>query len=146
MVKIKNKEKTFEIVSKLGATLQKSKDWIVKKINKKKKKVALKSLQVFHRLLQESDPTFALAIISIGPSKVLLMSKFRDKSIKSEAFLNSELVKQYANYLEQRVLVYRTSKLIQLSSSYKIPEHKNLKDLFSLNSGIYFKNKKKKKR
>jgi hypothetical protein len=38
MVKIKNKEKTFEIVSKLGATLQKSKDWIVKKKNKKKKR------------------------------------------------------------------------------------------------------------
>jgi hypothetical protein len=96
----------------------------------------LKTLQVFHRLIQEGDSTFTLAICAIGPSKVLSLSKFRDKSIATEAFLNTQLVKSYAIYLEQRVLVYKSSKLIHISSNYKIPDFKSNSELFVLTAGV----------
>jgi len=100
-----------EIVTLLAQKMQNTTSWIV----------ALKALQVFHRLIQESGDRFCSMIIKLNHTKVFRMQTWKDKSPTTQAFTQTTFIRVYATYIESRVILFKTVQVRQLSPKYVFP-------------------------
>lgn len=66
--------------------------------------VALKTLVVFHRLIRDGSKRFMEALT--GATSVFNLAGFHDTS-SPQAFEYNDFIRQYAEYLEERVCAYR---------------------------------------
>jgi hypothetical protein len=100
-----------DVVTLISTTMHKTTSWIV----------AIKGLQVFHRLIQEGNERFVASIVKLNASKILAMRDWKDPSPSSKAFVQTPFIRSYSAYLEQRVTLYRITAIKGLSPKYVYP-------------------------
>jgi hypothetical protein len=98
------------LVDTLGKAITESKDWLV----------SIKSLQLFHRVIQEGSEEFMETVLRHNVNKVLNMSGWKDR-LTAEAMEQSPFVRQYARYIEERVVLYRNVQIKQLDPQMQLP-------------------------
>lgn len=74
---------------------------------------------MLHRCIQEGHENFTEAILRVSPSKVLNFSSFKDQS-SANGLEHTPFVRQYALYLEERIVLYRDFALRVLSPKLTI--------------------------
>jgi hypothetical protein len=103
--------KPGEVVDLLVWKIHRTQDWIV----------ALKCLQVFHRLIQEGNEGFALSCVQKNPVKVVNIKGFKDPNPSPKVFVQVPFIRSYSVYLEQRLNLFKNTGIRTLSPKYLYP-------------------------
>eukprot|EP01080_Neovahlkampfia_damariscottae_P001801 gene1801-943_t len=112
--------KPAEIVDLLIWKIHRTQDWIV----------ALKCLQVFHRLIQDGNENFARTCVQKNPVKVLNIKDFKDPNPSPKVFIQVPFIRNYSGYLEQRLFLFKNTGIRTLSPKYIYPTE--MKDIFEV--------------